>query len=172
MEQTEENAGSRSGIVTNVVEAVVALILTAIGAVVVYASVQLGSKWTSDGPGSGYFPFYVGLLLCLSGAGILYQALLGKNRNVDDFVDRKQLKMVLAILIPAAIYILVVQLVGIYLASTLYIALFMMVLGKYSWVKSVFAALAVNGIFFLMFEVWFKVPLYKGIYDPLSFLGY
>ena len=34
------------------------------------------------------------------------------------------------------------------------------------------AAVAVNTIFFLMFEVWFKVPLYKGIYEPLSFLGY
>ena len=26
--------------------------------------------------------------------------------------------------------------------------------------------------FFLMFEVWFKVPLYKGTLDPLRFLGY
>jgi hypothetical protein len=25
---------------------------------------------------------------------------------------------------------------------------------------------------FLMFEVWFKVPLVKGVFDPLSFLGY
>jgi hypothetical protein len=25
---------------------------------------------------------------------------------------------------------------------------------------------------FLMFEVWFKVPLFKGTLDPLSFLGY
>jgi hypothetical protein len=30
----------------------------------------------------------------------------------------------------------------------------------------------VNAVFFLMFEVWFKVPLYKGTLDPLRFLGY
>jgi hypothetical protein len=24
----------------------------------------------------------------------------------------------------------------------------------------------------VMFEVWFKVPLYKGALDPLRFLGY
>lgn len=173
MEQSDETGGdSRACVATNVVEAVVAFILLAIGAVVVHSSVQLGAKWTSDGPGSGYFPFYIGLMLCLSGSATLYQALISKKKNTESFVDRGQLKLVLAVLIPAAFYILAVQLAGIYLASTLYIALFMMLLGKYSWVKSIFAAVAVNAIFFLMFEVWFKVPLYKGIYAPLSFLGY
>ena len=38
--------------------------------------------------------------------------------------------------------------------------------------KSVAVALAVNISLFLMFEVWFKVPLFKGLLDPLHFLGY
>ncbi len=54
----------------------------------------------------------------------------------------------------------------------IYIALFMIVLGKYPPAKSVFLGLAVSAFFFLMFEVWFKVPLYKGTLEPLSFLGY
>jgi hypothetical protein len=57
-------------------------------------------------------------------------------------------------------------------ASAIYIALFMIILGKYSRVKSVVVALAVVVLFFLMFEVWFKVPLFKGMWDPISFLGY
>ena len=36
----------------------------------------------------------------------------------------------------------------------------------------VLIALAVNTLFFFMFEVWFKVPLFKGSLDPLHFLGY
>ena len=31
---------------------------------------------------------------------------------------------------------------------------------------------AVNALFFVMFEVWFKVPLSKGPLEPLAFLGY
>jgi hypothetical protein len=27
-------------------------------------------------------------------------------------------------------------------------------------------------LFFVMFEIWFKVPLFKGQFNPLSFLGY
>jgi hypothetical protein len=53
-----------------------------------------------------------------------------------------------------------------------YIALFMVILGKFSWLKSVVAALVINVVFFLMFEVWFKVPLFKGNWDLLAFLGY
>ena len=34
--------------------------------VVVYDSYRLGAKWGSDGPQSGYFPFYIGLLICFS----------------------------------------------------------------------------------------------------------
>jgi hypothetical protein len=48
----------------------------------------------------------------------------------------------------------------------------MIILGKYSPIKSVITALAVVLLFFFMFEVWFKVPLFKGQYDLLSFLGY
>ena len=31
---------------------------------------------------------------------------------------------------------------------------------------------AVSAVFFVMFEVWFKVPLFKGSLNPLGFLGY
>jgi len=79
---------------------------------------------------------------------------------------------VLSVLVPATVYVLAISFLGIYVASAIYIALFMMVLGKYAWFKSVFAALAVNALFFCMFEVWFKVPLFKGALDPLRFLGY
>ena len=173
MEHEEISDGAaRSGVATYVVEAVVAALLLVIGLVVVFEARKLGAGWTSDGPGSGYFPFFIGVIITISGAGILYQALLGKNRNTEVFVDSVQLKRVLSVLVPATVYVLAITFAGLYVASAIYIALFMIVLGKYSWVKSVIAALAVNTVFFCMFEVWFKVPLFKGALDPLRFLGY
>jgi len=62
--------------------------------------------------------------------------------------------------------------IGIYVAATVYIAVFMIWLGKYGWVKSILLGLAVSVVMFMMFEVWFKVPLFKGEYNPLNFLGY
>lgn len=162
----------RTGATTNTVEAIVALVILVLGGIVIYGSSKLGSGWTSDGPGPGYFPFYMGLILLIAGAGVLFQTIFGKNKNTEVFVDREQLGRVLSVLLPALVYVGAIQLIGIYVASAIYIALFMTVLGKYSWVKSCVTAFAVNAVFFLMFEVWFKVPLHKGTFDLLSGLGY
>ena len=155
-----------------VMEVAVAAVLLLAGAIVVYDSYRLGSKWSSDGPQSGYFPFYIGLLICIASAVNMVQALLVKGGDDDMFVGWAPLKLVLTVLIPAVIYVLGVKYAGLYVASAVYIALFMAWLGKYSWLRSVTVGLSVNISFFLMFEVWFKVPLFKGDLDPLRFLGY
>ena len=154
------------------VDAVVAAILLVVGVVVVIEARRLGAGWTTDGPGSGYFPFYIGLIVCISSLGILFQSLLSKKRDTGAFINQLQFKRVMSMLLPALAYVLVVVFLGLYVASALYIALFMIVLGKYSTVKSVVVAVVVNALFFMMFEVWFKVPLYKGTLEPLRFLGY
>jgi Tripartite tricarboxylate transporter TctB family len=153
------------------VDAIVALIVAAIGAVVIWQARKLGAEWTTDGPGSGYFPFYIGLVLALSGSVVFVQALRARASS-EVFVDSVQFKRVLSVLLPSVVYVGVIWVLGLYLASALFIILFMLVLGKYSPVKSVSVGVAVNVLFFFMFEVWFKVPLYKGTLDPLRFLGY
>ena len=172
MTNKQENEVGRQGVATYKVEAVVAFLIFILGVTVITGSWKLGSGWTTDGPGAGYFPFYIGILLCIAGLGVMYQSLLGKKKNTDIFVDNEQLKLVLSVFLPACVYVLAVQFLGLYVASAIYIALFMIILGKFSKVKSTVTALAVVVLFFLMFEVWFKVPLFKGKFDPLAFLGY
>jgi hypothetical protein len=173
MESSEvAQPGQREGVSTHVMEAVVALLVLGFGVLVLWGSWSLGSRWTSEGPGSGYFPFYIGLILCISGAGIFVQNLMARHKEREIFVDSVQLRRVLQVLVPALVYVLAVQFVGLYIASAIYIAGFMIFLGNYSPVKSIIAGVAVNVVFFLMFEVWFKVPLFKGSLDPLRFLGY
>ena len=152
------------------VELVVAALVFAMGLTVLIGSWNLGSKWTSDGPGAGYFPFYIALIMCVSGAGIFIGAM--RKRPGGLFADMQQLKQVLIVLVPAMVYIGAVQLIGVYIASAVYIALFMTFLGKYSPLKSAIAGVVIMALFFLLFEVWFKVPLFKGEFNPLAFTGY
>ena len=170
--QAPENSTSPTVVNNNTVDAVVAAGLVIIGAVVIFEARRLGSGWASDGPGAGYFPFYIGLIICVSGLGIIYQSLFSKARDTSAFVNREQLGRVLSVLLPAVVYVLGITFLGLYVASAIYIALFMLILGKYSVLKSVLVAVIVNSLFFMMFEVWFKVPLFKGSLDPLGFLGY
>jgi hypothetical protein len=170
MEQQHSDAGASRGVSTHAVEVVVALLVFALGLTVLIGSWKLGSKWTSDGPGPGYFPFYISLIMCVSGAGVAIQAL--RKRSEGIFADGQQLKQVLIVLVPAAVYVLAVQLIGVYIASAIYIALFMTLLGKYAPVKSTIAAMVIMALFFALFEVWFKVPLFKGEFNMLQFTGY
>ncbi len=172
MDQEKPSADERAAVSVRTMEFAVAIALFILGAIVVYDSYRLGSKWGSDGPQSGYFPFYIGLLICISSVVNFVQAWLARAAAGEAFVYRGPFKLVLTVLVPAVVYVLGVKYLGLYVASAIYIAIFMAWLGKYSWLKSVVAGLAVNACFFLMFEVWFKVPLFKGDLDPLRFLGY
>lgn len=173
MTEQSQNAGS-GGILFRPAEIVVALILFGLGALVVYDSVRLGFQWGSDGPQAGYFPFYIGLFICLGCVVTLVQTVRSALRKEKDrvFVEWGPLRQVLQVLIPACFYVLGIQLVGIYLASALYIAVFMVWLGNYGWVKSLLLGFAISVATFMMFEIWFKVPLFKGAYNPLGLVGY
>ena len=174
MSENTETAEDESPAVAKnkTVDAAVAVVLLIVAGIVIFEARRLGAEWTSDGPGSGYFPFYIGVILGISALGILYQATIGKNPDTGVFVDRVQLKRVASVFLPALVYVLAIMFLGIYVASAIYITLFMIVLGEYPPVRSVVLGIAVNAFFFVLFEVWFKVPLFKGSLEPLSFLGY
>jgi hypothetical protein len=169
---SSEDQDSPALVKNNAVDALVAVLILVFGLVLTVSAWRLGARWTSDGPGPGYFPFYIGLITIVSSLGIFWQAVFSKSRDTGGFVDREQAGRVMSVLVPAAVYVLVAMFLGLYVASAIYIAAFMIVMGKYPRVKSVVLSVIIVAVFFLMFEVWFKVPLYKGSLDPLRFLGY
>ncbi|HET7865943.1 MAG TPA: tripartite tricarboxylate transporter TctB family protein [Burkholderiaceae bacterium] len=158
----DEPQSDPRGISTQAVQAVVGAVLLALSIVVMVESRRLGAGWTDDGPGAGYFPFFIGLILAAASVGMIYEILPRKGHPTEVFADPQKLRRVFTILGPALLYVLAVQLAGLYVASAAYIALFMRLLGKYSWARSLLVALAVTGAFFCLFELWFKVPLFKG----------
>ena len=71
--------GDRASVSTRTVEIAVALILFIVGAIVVFDSYRLDSKWGSDGPQSCHFPYYIGLLISISSFIPLSQAVRAKS---------------------------------------------------------------------------------------------
>ena len=171
-EETHRETG-RAAASNRTMELVIAAIVLLFGATFLYSSYRLGFRWGSDGPQSGFFPFYVSLFICGASVAVLVHALFDRSPAARDaFVDTVQLKQVLWVLIPATGYVLGIQAVGIYVASAIYITLFMRLLGKYSWAKSALLGIAICVIFFAMFEIWFRVPLFKGYWDPTAWTGF
>ena len=152
-------------------ELVVAVFVFAFGALVVYDSMRLGAQWADDGPQAGYFPFYIGLILCVASAVTFAGALRDRTLAAKAFVGRGQLRLIMAVLAPLVLYVAAIKFVGIYIASIAFIGWFMRYLGRYSWLKTVLVSLLTMLAFFMMFEVWFKVPLPKGPLEAALGLG-
>ena len=160
---TPKNEVPAGAVRTRVVELAVALAIMAIGLLVVVDSHRVGAAWAADGPQSGYFPNIIGWILTAAGGWVAgetlyrWRALAGKV-----FVKREELRPVLLMLLPTVVYVFFVWLIGIYVASAIYIGGFMRMQGKYGWVPTLAVALGVPGAIFLLFEKWFLVPLPKG----------
>lgn len=152
------------------VEIVVAAVLMIIAVVVMVDNLRIGIGWAYDGPEAGYFPFYVGLVLFLASAGILLINLFGRSPDLGSFVGRSQLGLVLKVLVPTIVFVALIGFLGLYVAAALFIAFFMHWLGKYPVAKIVPVAVLVPAALFLMFELWFLVPLPKGPLEAM--LGY
>jgi putative tricarboxylic transport membrane protein len=151
-----------------VADLVTALALILVGGVVIADAVRLGTGWDSDGPQSGFFPFWLAVLMVTAAVII---GLQGVNRtSAAAFVTAGQLRPVLAVLVPAVAMVVLMEFLGLYVAAALYLAFYMRWVGRHSWLTIAVLCLAVPIVTFVIFERWFLVPMPKG---PLeAWLGF
>ena len=151
-------------------ELVVAGLFIAFSVLVMYDHWRIGARWASDGPQAGYFPFYIGVILFIASTVTFILNFVARSGASSNFVDRSQLKQVLQVFVPTVLFVILIGFLGIYVAAAIFITFFMWWLGKYPIYKIAPIALLVPLFLFLMFEIWFLVPLPKG---PLeTALGY
>ena len=145
-----------------------AVVLMGLGGLVIFDAIRLGYDWGSDGPKSGFFPFWLAVAMVVACGLIVLQAL---RRSTDKpFVSRAQLRPVLSVLVPATAMVLVTAVAGLYVAAAIYIAFYMRWVGRHSWLAIVVLALGIPLVTFVVFERWFLVPMPKG---PLeAWLGF
>ena len=139
-----------------------------LGLVVLFDAIRLGIGWGTDGPKSGFFPFWLAVIMIGACLAIMTQAILRADRK--SFVSRQPLGSVLKVLWPAAAMVALTHFIGLYVASALYIGLYMRWIGRHSWLAVVVLSIGIPVATFLIFEQWFLVPMPKG---PLeAWLGY
>jgi hypothetical protein len=126
-------------------EAGTALITGAFGAAVVISSLDNGIGWSAAGVDAGTFPFIVGLIIL---SGSIFNLVQGWLQA--------------ALFVPAAIYVAVIPLIGMYIASALY------VFGALAWHKrgallfACISAIATALALYLIFELTFQISLPRG----------
>jgi len=148
------------------VEIGTAAAMIVLGLIVIAGSWQVGIGWGAEGPKSGFFPFYLGIIIVGASVFNLIQASLERDGPVL-FAEWGQLRQVLAVIIPTAVYVGAIPWIGIYVASLVLIALFMVWLGGYRITYAMMISAGVVVATYLTFEKWFLVPLPKGPLEEL-----
>src|SRR5262245_63040495 len=137
------------------VDLVVSFLLLALALLLGWDSWRTGAGWASDGPQAGYFPFYLSLLM---GAASVY-GIVNKLVEVgtEPFVTRQQFERVMKVLVPTIVYCLLIQYLGLYVASFLLIVGFMWWVGGIALWKSLLTGFVFTAVMFATFEIAFNV---------------
>ncbi|MBI2740017.1 MAG: tripartite tricarboxylate transporter TctB family protein [Rhodospirillales bacterium] len=147
------------------VEMGVAAVMALLGVIAVIGSLQVGTGWGAEGPKSGFFPFWIGLIVIGASAYNLVRAWTHGSRKL--FATWMQIVQVLKVVLPLTIYVGAIPWLGIYLASALLIAGFMRWIGRYGWPLILAISIGLPVITYITFEMWFLVPLPKGPLEEL-----
>lgn len=129
-------------------------------AAVMAGALQLDTGWAPTGPQSGYVPLRLGALLLVVSLLLLVQA--ARTGGDESFATREQLARSLALLLPTVVMVLAMAWLGTYLTAAIYLAFMSHRHGGLGWTRAGTLGVAVTVLFFLIFELWFGVPLAKG----------
>ena len=135
------------------------------GIVVIAESLTHDIGWNETGPGSGYFPFRVGVLLL--GASLVRAWQTHRAALADMFVTREEFRRSLSVFWPTVALVIAMFPLGCYVPSGVYLAWMMHRYGSRGWMVSAVYGAAVMVAFFLIFDLWFRVPLAKGPLEAL-----
>ena len=134
--------------------------LTVFGAIISAASLSHDIGWNASGPAAGYFPFRVGVLLALVGAALAVRQLRPRAEQV--FATRDEIRRTFSVVWPTAALAAGTMLLGSYVASCVFLTFMVRRHGGYRWAAAAAVAAVSTGIFYLVFDLWFRVPLAKG----------
>jgi hypothetical protein len=149
-----------------IADLVTAAVLMLLGSLVIYDALLLGVGWGKEGPGSGFFPFWLATLLVVISAVIFLQAWM--SRFDQPFVTRERFVPVLKVLLPIAGFIILTDPpgpwhgLGLYVSGGLYLGFYMRWVGRHNWLSVVALSIAVPLMAFFIFDKWFLVPMPKG----------
>ena len=130
---------------------------------------------TWNNPGSGVFPLIVGGVLILLAVGQLVQTLRKPRKEDDRKISGFSLKSARAFLSKRGerkpfilvgvfvIYLLMIQGVGFFISNFIFVVISSRLMGAKDWARPVALALGVCLFCYLLFEVWLKLSLPRGL---------
>ena len=143
-------------------EVAFALFTMAFGATVIWGALEFSIGWGEIGPEAGYFPFRIGSLIVLASLVNLVLAVRRRNAAAGAVVTGEEGRRLLSFALPIVVFVGVAMVLGIYVASALYLLFTVGFVARHRLPVTVGVSLGFPLVLFVLFEITFRTPLLKG----------
>ncbi len=145
-------------------ELATAVLTGSFGVAVVVSSLDNGIGWSAEGVDAGTFPFLTGIVIVL---GSLYNlvrgvAAGGRFTSVPVAITRTELRRLAGLFLPAALFVALIPMLGMYLASAGYIFAVLALPKHQTLPRALAMAAATPFALYVVFERMFQVELPHG----------
>jgi putative tricarboxylic transport membrane protein len=140
----------------------VALFWVAVGILVCYEATRLGLGSVTE-PGSGFIFFWSGLTLLILSLVVLAGSLRTPADTIQQMAEMNWMKIAL-VLLSLLLYAFFLERLGFVLTTFILLSFLLGVIERTSWGRSLGVASAAALGSFVMFELWLKIRLPKGIF--------
>ena len=141
-------------------EGVFSLFIMLVGVIWAINGIRLGF-WVDaiHSPGSGLFPFIVGIILITLSTLIFIKSLNGLVEEKKMSVRER--KTLLVILGAVVLFMISFNLLGTFVTLAIGLFLWFKLIAKYSWIKTIIGTICIAAAIYGIFVVWLSVPFPK-----------
>ncbi|MCA6113794.1 tripartite tricarboxylate transporter TctB family protein [Bradyrhizobium sp. WSM 1738] len=134
------------------------------GVVVIISSIDNGIGWSSAGVDAGTFPFLTGVIIVLGSLYNVAHGALGRGTlaNVRIAITATEVRRLAGLFVPAAIFVAVIPLLGMYLASAGYVFAVLALPRRQPVLRALVIGAATPLALYIVFERMFQVSLPHG----------
>lgn len=115
------------------------------------------------GLGPGFYPFWSAAMIAAAALVVVYRWYRGTDTGEGVFATREAWTAPLKIALPMIAAVAVIQWIGFYFVTGLYMGFFARFIGRYRWVWVIVIAVVFPALIYLAFEKGFRVFLPKSI---------
>jgi hypothetical protein len=119
--------------------------------------------WSATGPGSGFFPFWLGLAMAGLAALLLARALRETDPGPGWLPRGRGLARFLGVLGASWAFVLLLPWLGMAVTTVLFLLGVLRLLEGHSWVASVAIAVGTAAVNWAVFTWWLRVPFPTGV---------
>ena len=131
-------------------------------------ALPIGWNGATGGPGGGAFPFWLSAIMFVVAAGILFRTFTESAITSWTF-DMSMLRPLISVIVALTITIVLIPLIGAYLALPIFMFWYLRIFGQNGWTVSILISLLTPVGLFFFFEATLKILLPKGITEPFFF---